>query len=569
MLNRFLRTTAVALLVCLIGANVRAQGRDGSLTASDRSDDPRLEHKVTIDSHRILLGRLLEQLSAQSGVTLRIDERDNLSGIPVLVVVKELPLGDAMNALWSLLYFPGGPWRWNVEGRKGGYVYTLAPTFAARNVSALLKGYGQAAYVNAVKEMMRLAQLTPEERRSQIRDLSVALMQSDDNIARNWTGADSFSENRWEGLRTLAESASPDQLANLLKPGNVLTLSVDKLSAAGRTFVQHYVDRGLNKQVNPDGTHSPGPDPKEVHFATAGAGSNDNAITPSLAVFLNNGGFSFVGGYALSSGFHNQLEKRWCATGDYPSRASEDAQIRSPKPGEQLPGAGDEFNQLDITRGVLKLAQAAPLQTMALLPEFPQGNDPGAPYDMTVKAFLVMLHKNGKLIHKWRNNVLLLCSPWRLTNEDVKIPYRLLKHLSRTGVYGSHFLSLDELAELLTSLSESQLNKADRQYAVVESAMRYVPLLAAYRENRDIGKASGAVCTPEVLDVVQKTVQLPSGHPANPGQAIRVRLVSTDEVRGSVPTRSTHIEFMNADRKWMPIPGLQFVQVGTAPVPAP
>ena len=517
MLNRILRTITVVLLICLIGANVRADGRDGSLTAADRSDDPRLERKVTVNSHRILLGRLLAHISAQTGVTLRIDERDNLSGIPVLVVVKDLPLGDAMNSLWSLLYFPGAPWRWEVEGRKGSYVYTLAPTFAARNVSALLRDSGQAAYVNAVKEMMRLAHLTPEERRNQIHDLSVALMQSSDRVARNWTGTDSLSENRWEGLRTLAESASPDQLTNLLKPGNVLTVSVDKMSDAGRAFVKHYVDRGLNQQTNPDGSTSPGPDPKEVHFATAGADPNSNDITPSLAVFLNNGGMSFVGGYALSSGFHDLVEKRWCASGDSPSRAGEDAQIKSPDRGEQLPGAGAEFNQLDMTRGVLRLAKAAPLQAMALVPEFPQGNHPGAPYGMTVNAYLIELHQNGKLIHKWRSNVLLLCSPWRLTDEDVKIPYRLLKHLTRTGVYGRRFLSLDELTELMMALSKSQLDKAERQYAVIGSALRYIPLLEAFRVNRDIGKASGAVCTPELLDVVQKVVKIPPGHPANPG----------------------------------------------------
>src|SRR5437660_92393 len=97
--NRLLRTIVTVVLLLLIGSNVRAYGSDGSLTASDRTDDPRLERKITVNNHRILLGRLLQQLSTQSGVTLRIDERDNLSGIPVLVVVRDTPLGDAMNAL--------------------------------------------------------------------------------------------------------------------------------------------------------------------------------------------------------------------------------------------------------------------------------------------------------------------------------------------------------------------------------------------------------------------------------------------------------------------------------------
>jgi len=240
---------------------------------------------------------------------------------------------------------------------------------------------------------MRLAQLPPDERRNHLRELSAALMQSDDSVARTWTGTESFAENRWEGLRTLAESASPEQLTQLLQRGAVLRVPVEKLSAAGRAFVKGYVDRGLNHQVNPDGSTSPGPDPQEVRFVTAGD-PNDNDITPSLVVFLNNGGMSFVGGYALSSGFHNQLEKRWCAAGDSPTGAGEDLQMALPERGAQLAGAGDEFNQRDVTRGVLQMAQAAPLQTMALLPDYPQGNHPGAPHDMTVKDFLAKLRIN-------------------------------------------------------------------------------------------------------------------------------------------------------------------------------
>ena len=215
------------------------------------------------------------------------------------------------------------------------------------------------------------------------------------------------------------------------------------------------------------------------------------------------------------------------------------------------------------------MAQSAPLQTMALVPDCPQGHHLDAPYGMTVKAYLTRLRINCNVIHKWRNNVLLLCSPWRLTDEDIKIPYRLIKRVSRTGVYGSKFLSLDELAELMSALSKSQLGKACQRYVVVRDAVRYMPLLAAYRDNRDIGKASGAVCTPELLDVVKKTVQLPPGHRDYPDQAIRVRLVSTDKVVNSVPIRRTHIEAMYADRTWKPITNyLYFNQVGTLTLPA-
>jgi hypothetical protein len=59
MLNRLLRTVTIVLFTLLINSSVRADGRDGSLTAADRSDVVRLERNVTINSNRILLGRLL------------------------------------------------------------------------------------------------------------------------------------------------------------------------------------------------------------------------------------------------------------------------------------------------------------------------------------------------------------------------------------------------------------------------------------------------------------------------------------------------------------------------------
>ncbi|HLJ53862.1 MAG TPA: hypothetical protein VKT77_02430 [Chthonomonadaceae bacterium] len=135
----------VALSLCLTCLVARGDELKGLISAAARAEDPRLERKVSLAGDQVPLGAFLESLSKQTGVATQMDERDALSGIPLVVALKDVHLADAMNALWSLLSFPTAPWRWEAKGASGHYTYTLSATFAARQLPARLRAPGDSS----------------------------------------------------------------------------------------------------------------------------------------------------------------------------------------------------------------------------------------------------------------------------------------------------------------------------------------------------------------------------------------------------------------------------------------
>ena len=84
----------VALLdgkVCLLGLFGGAVRCHASLTPEMRADDARLEAPVMLREPRIRLGELIERLSQQSGVVLRLTERTPASGITPMACLNRVP----------------------------------------------------------------------------------------------------------------------------------------------------------------------------------------------------------------------------------------------------------------------------------------------------------------------------------------------------------------------------------------------------------------------------------------------------------------------------------------------
>ena len=71
--------------------------------AKARASDPRLDTLVTFDADRMYLGEVLENISAQTGVSVSIPATDSNSGTPITCHIKNVPLADLMNSLWSLV----------------------------------------------------------------------------------------------------------------------------------------------------------------------------------------------------------------------------------------------------------------------------------------------------------------------------------------------------------------------------------------------------------------------------------------------------------------------------------
>ena len=124
---------AIGLFLALLPA---FPSRADEVTAAMRKADARLQTRVTLRSPRILVGEMLERLSRQSGVTLTADADSLTGGDSVAVSLRDVPLADAMNALWSLFSYRHAEWDWRrnaIRGESGRYAYTLARPDYARN----------------------------------------------------------------------------------------------------------------------------------------------------------------------------------------------------------------------------------------------------------------------------------------------------------------------------------------------------------------------------------------------------------------------------------------------------
>ena len=105
MLKR-LRSAAFGLSLGLSLALLPAlPGRADEVTAAMRQADPRLQTRVTLCSPRILVGELLERLSKESGVALAADDESAAGSDAVTVSLQDVPLVDALDALWSLFSY--------------------------------------------------------------------------------------------------------------------------------------------------------------------------------------------------------------------------------------------------------------------------------------------------------------------------------------------------------------------------------------------------------------------------------------------------------------------------------
>lgn len=127
-------------------------------------DDTRLEHTVTVQRGRVYLGELLESLSEQSGVVLRVDDGQGpASGIDLTVFLKDRPLREVILALPELLSIRGDQWKWQ-KPKAGDYLLMHQQSLSA--ASAANRKAVVDAFSKDVRDFYRVAKM-PDDQRTQ------------------------------------------------------------------------------------------------------------------------------------------------------------------------------------------------------------------------------------------------------------------------------------------------------------------------------------------------------------------------------------------------------------------
>jgi hypothetical protein len=446
---RSLYYAAALLGMLLLGTAAFGQSTalNSPISVKMRQSDERLNMPVTVSADRIYLGELLEILAARTGVKLSMDNTDSFSGTLVACDFKQTPLADVMNALWSLVSCKEGLWEWRPTTRQGATGYALAPTPAAQGLADRLHRMLQEMFDAKIERMMPLALMSPQERKANIdAEMALHIQVGDDNS--------------WSGLKLMAELLSPAQRSHVVR-GEVVDIPLVALSREGRraalAFEQSANGTG-NARTPSDATQPPeflrfsGNLLEELH------GGNDLFVMLGLA---NQGSVSLHSiAHVGSISMDPAVFVAWILPSDLPTLPLETKPLENLV---SLDATAPWSTAPRVDRHLAQLASTLEVSFAAVVGDFPADytfNGIG----QTPAQHFSHLWNMPRMMHKWREGILLLNYPDWFYGDPGRCPYETIKRL-RTSMHKQNGLfSLDDVAGPVTTLTLWQLRRLGEEF---------------------------------------------------------------------------------------------------------
>jgi hypothetical protein len=521
-----------------------------------RAEDPRLERRVTIEAAGIHIGELLKRVSEQARVTLVAgDPGDGAADERVSVYLREVPLGDVLESLYSLMSYRSAEWHWRRTrpGGKDAFSYRLVQGRDAQLLGARLDQGVQERFETHAAAMLALLNMDPAERD--------AYLKKDPVAARLFTG-----ERLRRGLALFADTLAPNQQLDVLRRRMEITVSVEKLSPVSRAFVLD-LDRQTKIIENlPDGTKRPLPPPQSVRFSTGHGATLAPRLMIDLALPVAGGvfhsGYGYLGGRSLSEQMMRELAAEWILPGDRRDNALGAVRVTAErKPTDGPIGVEDRLKQLSESVPVALLARLA----RSL-------RDPASPSGMTLAEYLdkKLADEPWYLQHKWRGNILLISDPYWFKGRgaDRPVPYETVKWLRETQAANDGFLLLPHLAAAAGRLSQNQLISLKGEFPVLASVAHWRPLFALYNSSpvtarrllsgRGVplsealpdprrGPQGTGESAPSVFSALAGGQFEPFLHPAGGNAAAAIRMRDRADDKAQPPVRRVTVELLSKD----------------------
>lgn len=277
-------------------------------------EDARLEKPVSLSARSISLKAVLDSFSAQTAVSISIDEHDPASSYTIMVECSKIPAGRMMNALYGVLSIRRGEWAWLRIGKPGAYRYSLHETPWAKNRSDLYRRILDGLLGNYLSVLRRLAPLTMDERKLHRADLKKALYVDDDMYVDFYFNNEIF----WTQARFFLGALNAEQQDAVLHGSSVSVplagLSPDVYALFHETYLHRNPRRG-----NGDGTYSPVPEPASIGFSRSNPTGSQQSLAPAIVVSQGDAQVSWMGTGLLNLGVRSAIEKAWVIPGDTPT----------------------------------------------------------------------------------------------------------------------------------------------------------------------------------------------------------------------------------------------------------
>jgi hypothetical protein len=540
----------------LLSASSAGAARSDALPEEMIREDTRLSKPVTISSPRIFVADLVESLSKQTGVPLSVGSKDGSGDERICVHLQDVPLSDAMNALWSLFSYKKALWAWHRDGGPGAYSYVLVRPPAAQSLAGQLAGYIQEAFEAETEALITLAKMTPEERRRHAGDIRRAMLQEDDTI----TEAMLASTRLWDGLATFEASTSRPQREKILRGEQSLKVEVSQFSDRGKSWVHSTWEpmRAMRRKSAAD-PWVPVPVPATVTFY---AQSTNHQMSPTLYMEMAGiGGYGYSGATPMDNVLRKRMQERWMLPGDallHPD--STKALPASNRPVATVPG------KWPMARRLLEFGELASISVMARLPI--EQRDPTPPNGTTVGAYIERVCQVLPLPQtKSRHRVLLVTYPDWFRDEPHGISWSAYRAVLDMEKQGQGFFTFSDMAKAASRFTPKQLADLSDDFPVMAnvSGLRAF-FVAAQTEAGGVARIQsdrGMRLTQQTLDAIKSA----GGNGAAwlaANRVVAVRVRQTETTWEGRAEREITFDMKDEAGKWIPYTGFRY-QPRTSP----
>ncbi len=512
----------------------------GEITAQMRAEDPRLENRLSVRGDRWYVGELCEHMTRLAAVSIAAHDRDGAADPRVTVVLNDIPLGDAMNALRSLLSYEDAPYVWERSGDAPNYRYVLRRSLKAQRLPEEVTRRIEADFEAECAKLLALCRLNDDELKELAKTDPVA-----DNMVKFPRVAAAW--------QMLGDVLSPEALSTVLRGEQALTLKVADLPPSGRRFVDTVWSEGERFVLTPEGGRAQAPEPDRVYVHRDNVGPGG---APALMIGLPHAGeYAYAGALPLQLGILRSHLPPWTLDGETATDPREDTVLSRPPKGVAEPAdAGSLMHRL------AQIAEAAHISILCrLAPPYDKVKAP-PPYDKSISQYLDAMGRNrGILQSKWCGDALLISDTGWVRREAAQLPWRTEKML-RKSLAKKDGMSFHEVVALATSLTDQQAQTVAMDHPSL-SFLRRPGLFAA------LGQEPGLVdraLSPEGVPLTGKIAEIIAGLAGAdvPTRALALRIVE----RNTVPVEGAdgrisfvagrghmwRIELRQLDGTWQP-----------------
>jgi hypothetical protein len=515
-----------------------------TITPAMRKEDPRLAKKVSLDASRMQMGEIMRKLAEQTGVSIQAAEKDGAADVPLFVRLHDVPLGEALDSLWSVVSYDKAEYSWTRSGEPGAYQYTLTQPLKARTLRIRLHEKLIQDYEREAADAEGFLRMSPKEQKAAA--AGNPLLKTILDYPRHRNGMSIFFDSIPADVRSKILSGETEYYK----------LPVSEMTESGKALIHDtWFDQTANSRV--PGAKGGTPEPTYVVFASRPDGSG--RVAPSLGIQIERmGGVGYIGGKTLEDEINRRHAKMWMLPEDSRESPLLDKTVG---PSSEKPFFTGNVNVSALLKQRLsELSYGAPLSLIARLPRVSgASNDAGPPSNRVVKEFLSVVEDGPIPIQtKWRGSILLLTHPGWFETEANVVPFSMVMHLRKSLEAHGGLLPLSELYAAADKLSFLQLRDLRYEFPVMDGVSLWQPVLAPLNRSAQLAARlqdkAGLPLTNDTLAVLKSMKYDQFGGKLNDETAAAFRMI-VKEKEGA-----REVSFYLYDRESRFMAGVGFMQ---------